>query len=164
MTEFRPAKISEKDAILDLYTEARKAGRISGDCDWNDDYPNEEILDQDYRENGIFVHAENGNIMAAVSLLETDDLDQEPLNWKDLKSCVPARLCVSVDFQNQGIARLVMQELISHAKKNGYQSMRLLASVVNKPANRLYRRIGFTYKGPVRLYGKEFNAYEYVIK
>ena len=55
MTEFRPAKTSERDLILDLYTEVKEDGMRSGYCDWNDYYPNEEILDQDFQENGIFV-------------------------------------------------------------------------------------------------------------
>jgi GNAT superfamily N-acetyltransferase len=96
-------------------------------------------------------------------LLEKDDLDDEPLDWKDLKSCVPARLCVSVEYQNKGIARLVMQHLISFVRGKGFESIRLLASVRNLPANKLYRGLGFADKGKVSLYNKEFIAYEYVI-
>jgi ribosomal protein S18 acetylase RimI-like enzyme len=164
MTEFRPAKTSERDLILDLYTEVKEDGMRSGYCDWNDYYPNEEILDQDFQENGIFVLTENDKIIAAVSLMKTDDLDQEPLGWKNLKSCVPARLCVSVKHQNKGIAKQVMLELISHSKKEGFQAIRLLASVCNLPANKLYQGLGFTDKGKVSLYNKEFTAYEYEIK
>lgn len=160
---FRNALPADKKHILKLYDEVRDAGLISGYCDWNEYYPTEEILDCDLREKRIFALEENDTVVAAVSLLSSDDLDNEPLDWSDLKSCVPARLCVAVEYQHKGIARLVMQNLIAYAKSTGSQSIRLLASVVNMPANRLYTSMGFMKKGNVSLYGKDFYAYEYVI-
>ena len=161
---FRNALHEDKKAILNLYDEVRNAGRISGYSDWNEYYPTEEILDNDYQDQEIFVLEENGLIIAAVSLLGSDDLDNEPLNWANLKSCVPARLCVSTEYQHKGIARLVMKNVIAYAKSNGFQSLRLLASVINIPANRLYASMGFIQKGCVRLYDIDFFAYEYVIR
>jgi len=160
---FRNAILDEKRVILDLYDEVKKAGQISGYSDWNEYYPTAEILEADYREKGIFVLEENDKIIAAVSLLASDDLDNEPLGWANLKSCVPARLCVSCEYQHKGIARLVMQNAIAHAKSRGFQSIRLLASVINIPANRLYAGMGFIKKGNVSLYGIDFVAYEYLI-
>ena len=160
---FRNARPVDKKSILNLYDEVRNAGLISGYSDWNEYYPTEEILDADYRGKGIFVLEENDTIIAAVSLLVTDDLDNEPLDWTNVKSCVPARLCVSVEYQHKGIARLIMQNVITYAQGKGFQSVRLLASVVNIPANRLYISMGFVKKGNVSLYDKYFFAYEYII-
>ena len=101
-------------------------------------------------------------IIASVSLLETDDLDHEPIGWKDLKSCVLVRLCVLTKYQCQRVGEQAVNCLIEHVKLRGYQSMRLLAEVNNAAANRLYRRMGFTCLGVVPLYEKSFNAYELV--
>jgi ribosomal protein S18 acetylase RimI-like enzyme len=160
---FRNALDGDKKSILRLYDEVKAAGKISGYTDWNEYYPTEEILDADYRDKAIFVLEDNGSVIASVSILAADDLDNEPLGWQQVKSCVPARLCVSVACQHKGIARTVMQNVISRAKENGFQSIRLLASVINIPANRLYAGLGFTKKGSVRLYGIDFFAYELLI-
>ena len=55
------------------------------------------------------------------------------------------------------------EDIIKISKENGYKSIRLLASVNNIAANKLYQRIGFKNKGKVRLYNNEYIAYEYVM-
>lgn len=162
-TIFRPALPSEKKTILNLYEEARKSGKDRGSCFWPDDYPNEGILDADFKGNNIYVLARGEEIVAAASILETDDLDHEPVGWQPLKSCVPLRVCVSSRHQRQGLGASVMREVMNHARKTGFESIRLLADARNLAANGLYRRLGFAEKGKVFLYGIEFNAYEYVI-
>lgn len=162
-TIFRPALPSEKNALLNLYEEARNSGRDRGSCYWPDDYPNEGILDEDFRGGNIYVLARGEEIVAAASILETDDLDHEPVGWQPLKSCVPLRVCVSSRHQRQGLGAIVMREFMNHARETGFESIRLLADVRNLAANGLYRRLGFVEKGKVFLYGIEFNAYEYVI-
>ena len=161
---FRNATYADKVSIMNLYDETRRVGKISGSCDWNDDYPNEQILDIDYQEQGIFVLEDNNLIIAAVSLLKTDDLDNEPVGWINKKSCVLARLCVSSEYQHKGIGKKVMQEVIHYARERGYESLRLLASIHNLPANKLYQRLKFINKGKVHLYNHEYAAYEYIIK
>ena len=160
---FRRAFDSEAALVLQIYEKARTAGSNSGTCDWSSDYPNSQILKTDISLQRVFVLAEDDAIVACVTLLETDDLDSQPLGWRNVKSCVPVRLCVSPEWQNQGIAKIVMNHLIHHSRNLGYQSLRLLAHVGNPAANKLYRSLGFENKGMVFLYEKEFYAYEYLI-
>ncbi|MGC9396267.1 MAG: GNAT family N-acetyltransferase [Anaerolineae bacterium] len=163
---FKKARREQADALFSLYREVIDAGRRNGTTHWSDDYPTREFLDEDIALQRIFVLEEvtidNAAIVASVVLLETDDLDEEPLDWQTLRSCAPVRLCVAPQYQGRGIGRLVMQYLIAHAKEQGYQSMRLLAEVNGVAANHLYQRLGFTRLGAVALYGKTFNAYELV--
>ena len=160
---FRPAHPNEKETILSLYEEAIKTGRARNSCFWPDDYPNEGILDDDFKGNNIYVLARGEEIVAAASIVETDDLDHEPVGWQPLKSCVPLRVCVSPNSQGRGLGRSIMRELMDHVREKGFESIRLLADARNLAANSLYRSLGFSDKGKVFLYGIEFNAYEYVI-
>lgn len=159
---FRKAQRDQADAIFSLYREAMVEGRKHGTTDWSEEYPTREWLDEDLELQRVFVLEAGTTIIASVVLLETDDLDNEPLGWQILKSCVPVRLCVSPKYQGQRIGEQMMNCLIGYAKQQGYQSMRLIAVVDNVIANRLYRRMGFTFLGVVQLYGKSFNAYELV--
>jgi ribosomal protein S18 acetylase RimI-like enzyme len=164
---FKKARREQADAIFALYRDVIDAGRQSGMTHWSDDYPTREFLDEDIALQRIFVleddTADGAPIVASVALLETDDLDDEPLGWQPSKSCAPVRLCVSPHHQGRGLGRLVMQHLIAYAQEQGYESMRLLAGVNGVAANRLYKRLGFTYLGSVALYGHTFNAYELVL-
>lgn len=159
---FRKAQRDQADAIFALYREATVAGRQNGTSDWSEDYPTREFLDEDLALQRVFVLEAGPAIVASAVLLETDDLDDEPLGWQAVKSCVPVRLCVAPAYQGQRIGEQMMQCLIAHARQQGYQSMRLIAVVSNDAANRLYRRMGFKELGEVQLYGKSFNAYERV--
>jgi ribosomal protein S18 acetylase RimI-like enzyme len=159
---FRKARRDQADAIFSLYREAMLEGKKNGTSDWSEEYPTREWLDEDLELQRVFNLEAGTAIVASVVLLETDDLDNEPLGWQALKSCVPVRLCVSPKSQGRRIGEQMMNYLIEYAKQQGYQSMRLIAVVNNAAANRLYRRMGFAFLGIVQLYGKRFNAYELV--
>ena len=166
---FRIAKEADEQAILDFYESVRKSGRESGTCDWADDYPSKEILADDIKNrrlwlSEIFSESSEKKIAGTFSILETDDLDDEPLPWTAIKSCVPARIAVAPEMQGKGFGKLLLREIIAIAKKSGFQSLRLLASKKNDRANRLYQSALFVLKGEARLYGGEYIAYEYLIK
>lgn len=160
---FRKAQRDQAEAIFSLYREVIAEGQKNGTSHWSEEYPTRAFLDEDVELQRVFVLESDTEIVASVVLLETDDLDDEPLGWQALRSCVPVRLCVSPKFQGRGIGRQMMHCLIAYAKQQGYQSMRLLAEVNSVAANRLYRRMGFVCLGVVQLYGKSFNAYELVL-
>lgn len=157
---FSQARLEDADAIFALYQRAMLAGRQNGSSNWDEDYPTREFLAEDLALERLFVLHDGETLVAAVSLLETDDLDAEPLDWRDVRSCVPVRLCVAPEQQGRHLGELVMRHLIDYAKEQGYESMRLLAAITNPAANRLYMRMGFACLGTVAMYGEEFKAYE----
>ncbi|MBN1920937.1 MAG: GNAT family N-acetyltransferase [Anaerolineae bacterium] len=160
---FSPAWPEAAEAIFALYRRAMLAGRQNGSSNWDEAYPTQEFLEEDLALERLFVLREGETLVAAVTLLETDDLDNEPLGWRDLRSCVPVRLCVAPERQGQHIGELLMRHLMDYAKAQGYESMRLLAAVTNPAANRLYTRMGFSCLGQVHMYEEEFKAYEKVL-
>jgi len=160
---FSPARPEAADAIFALYRRAMLTGRQNGSSDWDETYPTREYLAEDLALERLFVLREGETLVAAVTLLETDDLDNEPLGWRDLRSCAPVRLCVAPEQQGRHIGELLMRHLMNYAKERGYASMRLLAAIANPAANRLYTRMGFSCLGQVRLYETDFNAYELVL-
>lgn len=162
MYSFSKARPDQADAIFSLYREVVVEGERNGTSHWSEAYPTRAFLDEDIESQRIFILKDGNTIIAAVSLLQTDDLDDEPLGWKDVKSCVPVRLCVSPQYQGQHIGEHVMNCLIDYVKSQGYQSMRLLAAMNSIAANRLYTRMGFVRLGVVELYESSFNAYELV--
>jgi predicted N-acetyltransferase YhbS len=116
MYSFEKAQHHQSDALFSLYREATIQGNKNGTSDWSEKYPTREFLDEDIEVQRIFVRRGGDKIIASVSLLETDDLDHKPIGWRDLKSCVPVRLCVSPTHQGQRIGEQVMNCLIEHVK------------------------------------------------
>ena len=163
MENFRLARIAEADAILALYREAAAFGKDNGSSVWDDEYPNREILDDDLAHGRLFVLEDGGAIMAAISMLEDDDIEHDDLAWTDARYCVPVRLCVSPKLQGQGLGERMMRLLAAHAKAEGYLATRHMAAVGNLAALRLYERMGYRRMGPVAIYGGQYYAYEYLL-
>ncbi|MDY6398382.1 MAG: GNAT family N-acetyltransferase [Treponema sp.] len=157
------ASISDVDIIKTIYNEARTFGRSSGSCDWTDDYPNDEIINYDMEHNYLYIVYSGEKPIALFSLMDTDDLDNEPLSWTQVKSGVPARICIAPQLQGKGYGKKIMHELIQVAKQRGYQSLRLLADKKHTPANKLYQSLNFQNKGAAHLYETDFNAYELIL-
>lgn len=159
----KTATADDHELIRDIYESAREFGKRTGSCDWSEDYPNDEILESDITQSDLYIVFMNDEPAAVFSLIATDDLDHEPLDWAPVNSGVPVRICIRADLQGKGLGKAVMNELMRIARERGYESLRLLAATSNKPANRLYTGLGFTHKGTAALYNKEFNAYELLL-
>ncbi len=159
----KPATSSDIPVIKNIYDDARSFGKLSGSCDWSDDYPNEVIINDDINNRNLSLVFLDSKPIAVFSLIEHDDLDNEPLNWTPCKAGIPVRICIKSQHQGKGLGIIIMEELIKIAINKGYKSLRLLASTSNKPANKLYKSLKFVHKGVVNLYQKEFNAYELLI-
>ena len=98
----------------------------------------------------------------AVSLIDHDDLDK--LNcWRGRKSCVLARLCTRPDRRRQGIGFRLTGFALEQARRQGCDSVRLLADVRSATAGRLYERAGFERRAEAELYGHRYYALEYLI-
>lgn len=145
---------------MSLYQNVRELGREDGSCDWEDEYPGRAMVEDDLAERRLFVLQDEGDIIAAVSLLETDDLDAEPVGWTEAEHRVPARLCVAPWRRGEGLGEALMRRLEDHARKQGCRAFRLIASSSNPAANRLWEGLGYRFKDRVSMYGKVFRAYE----
>ncbi|MCE5234475.1 MAG: GNAT family N-acetyltransferase [Clostridiaceae bacterium] len=160
---FERAHRADADAIEALYCAVKAHGRESGGTDWNDEYPTRAFIDDDIENGAAFVLRHGGGIVAAVSMLEEDDLDDCGVAWTQKRSCVIARLCVEPKLQGKHIGEHMMRLLSLEARREGYEATRHLASAANPKSLRLYDRMGYKRLGMVRLYDIDFYAYEMLL-
>ncbi len=159
--EARPATAEDARAILDLYHACAAWGTIYGNSSWNTLYPAMEEIEADLALDGLFVMTCKKQIIAAISLIPHDDLDELDC-WSDLLSCVPVRLGVHPHWQRSAsrIAERMMVYICGIARQRGYQALRFLAAESNLPACRLYDTLACDKKGKTVMYGHEFLCYE----
>ena len=72
----------------------------------------------------------------------------------DNKVAVIHILAVSPGYQGKGIGSEMIREAIRMAKSKGMQAIRLDALASNTPAHKLYKRLGFEYRGKQHLYAE----------
>ncbi len=160
MEIFRLALEKEEDINNDMYTAVKAKGTIDGTSDWDDDYPNREILKDDLLKRCVYVLERSGTITAAISIVDEKIDELESLDWKEVKSCFLVRLCVGPEYQGQGIGEKMMHHVNDHARRSGYGATHHLAAKENKAAIRLYERMGYRNLGAIHVFGKDFVAYE----
>lgn len=116
---------------------------------WDDIYPNEEVLQQDIENQQLFVGIINNQIAVIYVLNQECDAEYKNGKWKYMNAsyCVLHRLCVNPVFQNQGIGKLTMEHIEREVFLLGIQSIRLDAFTGNPYALKLYNKLHYNTVG-----------------
>jgi ribosomal protein S18 acetylase RimI-like enzyme len=124
--------------------------REHGIDQWDDLYPNEEIITRDVDSGSLYVLEQDDRCLAAVSLNQEQDAAYQTVHWFGGEpALVVHRLCVDPAHQGNGIGNRVMAFAEAHAKQQFYVSIRLDAYTGNPRAVRLYERRGYRKAGQV---------------
>ena len=151
------AEKQDKEEILKLY----KAQLGREFCPWTEDYPGEETIDFDLSRDALFVMKEDGKVIAAISIEVDEDVDHLACWNRDLfPGGELARLAVTPDMQNKGIARKMMQHGLDALKERGYKSIHFLVNKHNVKAIKCYAVFGFNVVGECYMYDQDFLCYE----
>lgn len=137
------------DEIMSLYGAATAAMKQQGIHQWDDIYPDYQTIADDITKNQMFIGTINNKIAVCFALSGECDEQYKNGKWKfpDSKFCVIHRLCVSPEFQHQGIASQTMVYIKTLCKSVGYDSIRLDCFTLNPYSKRLYDKSGYKIVG-----------------
>lgn len=146
---FTLAQEDELDEIHSMFRAAIAEMERHGIHQWDDIYPDRNILRKDIIVRQLFVGKIHGEIVCAYVLNTDCDAEYQLGNWKYPReySRIVHRLCVKYDYQNCGIGRKTMLHIEKQAKKLGAQSIRLDAFTLNPYSLRLYEHLGYNRVG-----------------
>lgn len=115
------------DEIVIMYQKVISHMESTSIFQWDEIYPNREILNEDIKKKQLIKVIFEGSIVA--TFVVNSECDGEYLSGKwndvDAKFIAVHRLCVNSNFQNQGIAHQIMQYAELMSQWNGVQSIRL---------------------------------------
>ena len=121
-------------------------------------------------EGSMYLYKENGAIVGAMAVTMYQGEDYHSITWSqqvdDNKVAVIHILAVSPDYQGKGIGSEMIREAIRLAQTNGMKAIRLDALASNTPAHKIYKSLGFDYRGLQHLYAEntgwtDFYFFEY---
>ena len=152
------ATAEDTDEILALYD--MQKGREY--CPWEDEYPSLETIEYDLENDGLFVMKnDDGMIIAAISI-DKDERVEALEFWTD--SLRPggelSRLAVHPDYQNRGIAPLMITHCMNVLKERGYRSVHYMVNKLNVKALRSYSKLDMRVAGETFMYQQNFICYE----
>jgi len=147
----RKAKEQELAEIVLIFKKAISKMSTQNIFQWDDKYPDEEILRKDILKGELHVLCEGEVIKACVVLNETQNIEYQTGEWQysEGKIGVVHRLCIHPDYQGQGNGTILMQLVEAYLREGGYHIIRLDTFAPNRIARSLYEKMGFTYAGEV---------------
>lgn len=140
--ELRLAEQEELSCVASMYKDARA---FEG-CAWDEDYPNEKILFEDFYGKSLYVFVLENEIIGAVSIVNGEDLKEFEC-WKIQTDNFAefARVVVSKKRSGQGYGKKMVEETLKLLAKKGYDSVRILVAPTNLPAVEIYKKTGFDF-------------------
>ena len=150
--EFRPATIGDLDALVSLYGAATQDMREKGIDQWDEYYPDREILTEDAESGDMTLGLLDGELACAYVVNREYEPEYELGAWEHTGGdfCVLHRLCVNPELQGRGLARQAMARMEKNALERGFDSVRLDVFSQNLHARRLYEKLGYRRTGEVR--------------
>ena len=169
----RPAEESDLPAILQIVEDAQKSLKKHRVDQWQDGYPNEEIIRADIARGECFavLHGEEHAAFFVLSARPEDSYASiTDGKWTaDMPYCVLHRCAVARKYRSSGIAQQMIKLAERHALSLGLRCIRTDTHKKNKPMLALLRESGYRYRGNVNVRAGEGHdaarqAYEKILK
>jgi len=155
---FKRAEASDKEEIYALYRSL-----IGTEfCAWSDSYPGWDTIQFDLDRESLFCLKDSSGRIVGVISIDDDEAVRSLHCWSaDLKPVEElSRLGVHPDWQNKGIARLLLTHAMDELRRQGKQGVHFLVCKTNLKAIRSYNKLGFDVVGECELFGEEWWCYE----
>lgn len=145
----RKAKTEDMEQISKIRPAIYRKMIESGLNQWDNEYPNEEILLVDIQKYEMLVALIDGEIAGYVTVNEDIPDEYKEIDLKfNPKLCVH-RLSINPKFARQGVGTKMMEYIHKHYKGMKHTSICLDTCEANTAALRLYDKLGYIIRGYV---------------
>ena len=148
------------DAIIAFYDDVtERTPEMATYARWSKGkHPTVEGIRAYINEGSMYLYRENDTIIGAMAVTMYQGEDYHAIDWSqqvaDDEVAVIHILAVSPGYQGKGIGSEMIREAIRLASSKGMQAVRLDALASNTPAHKIYKRLGFEYRGKQHLYAE----------
>ena len=165
--QFRPAKISEAFEIWQILKDAIQRRKEDGSNQWQDGYPNMDVVKNDIERKIGFVLTQNDNIIGYTAVIINDEPDYINIEGKWLTNqefMVYHRVAISKKFLAKGMAKKMMKLIEEYALSKNIYSLKADTNHDNKPMLKIFEKMGYSFCGTVHIRQSPRKAYEKVLK
>ncbi|NUU60315.1 GNAT family N-acetyltransferase [Paenibacillus agri] len=147
----RTAHKEELEEIMKLIAKCVKVMQDGGSDQWDEHYPNREVIGTDIERGTLYVYEDNHAIAGILVLDENQAEAYKTITWEQNQGphLIMHRLAVHPEVQGKGIARQLIAFAEELALRNGYTSIRLDTYAKNTRALEIYPRLGYQLRGEI---------------
>lgn len=164
--KFRRAKISEIPEIWNIIQDAIQRRKEDGSNQWQDGYPNPDVLQNDIQKEAGFVLTENDTIIGYCAILINDEPEYENIEGKWLTNAdfvVFHRIAIATTHFGKGYAKVIFNYIEEFALKNKIYSLKADTNFDNLAMITIFKKTGYAYCGEVYFRGSPRKAFEKVL-
>ncbi|TDE26958.1 GNAT family N-acetyltransferase [Flavobacterium ranwuense] len=163
---FRKAELSEIDPIWEILQQAILRRKEDGSTQWQDGYPNPEVVQKDIEKGEGFVLVAGETIIGYSAVLINDEPAYATIEGKWLTNgdfVVLHRVAISEKFLGKGLAKMILKHIEEFALSNNIYSIKADTNFDNIAMMKIFESSGYTYCGEVYFRGSSRKAYEKVL-
>lgn len=163
---FSKAKLTQLPEIWNIIQEAIDRRKKDGSNQWQDGYPNPEVLQNDIKKNVGFVLTENNTIIGYCAILINDEPEYEKIkgNWLTTSDFIVFhRLAIASTYLGKGYAKIILNYIEDYALKNNIYSVKADTYFDNLIMIAIFKKANYTYCGEVFFRGSPRKAFEKVL-
>ena len=161
---FRKATVSEIPEIWTILKQAIARRKLDGSEQWQDGYPNPDVLQNDIEKEVGYVLTDNDHtLIGYAAILFNDEPAYENLkgNWLSNEDfAVVHRIAILDSHLGKGLAQKMLRFTEEFALKNNIYSIKLDTNFDNSAMLKIFEKLGYTYCGEVAFRGSVRKAFE----
>ncbi len=160
---FRKAELSEIVPIWEILQQAIQRRKEDGSNQWQDGYPNPEVIQKDIEKGKGFVLVDGETIIGYSAVLINDEPAYEKIEGKWLTNgnfVVLHRVAISEKYLGKGLAKMILKYIEEFAVSNNIYSIKADTNFDNIAMMKIFESSGYTYCGEVYFRGSPRKAYE----
>lgn len=160
----RLATSNDIPVLLSLIRRVVPLMRASGNFQWDDQYPNAAVFENDIANGNLWVAELDGQLVGVAAITTDQEPEYAQVGW-DLNetAIVVHRLAVDPAVRGRGIAAQLMAQAEDVARQCGIGVLRIDTNTQNEATQRLFPKLGYVFAGEIGLGfrpGLRFYCYE----
>lgn len=164
---FRKAIKDDQERIWNIIETAIGRRKEEGSTQWQDGYPNPEVIKADIDKNSGYVLTAGDTVVGYCAILINDEPEYANLkgNWlSDDDFVLYHRVAVSEEYLGQGLAQKMLKHVEDFARANNIRSIKADTNFDNIGMLRIFEKLGYTHCGEVTFRGSARMAFEKVLQ
>lgn len=164
---FRLAEPADAHKIWDIIAQAILRRKEEGSSQWQDGYPNLQVINDDISEKAGYVLCADEQVVGYIALKVNDEPEYARLKgtWlTDDDFLVMHRVAIHEQFLGKGLAKRLLQNAEDVAREKQINSIKADTNYDNKAMLHIFESLGYVYCGEVTFRGTNVRmAFEKVL-
>ena len=164
---FKKAEASNIPEIWDILQNAIIRRKKDGSNQWQDGYPNPEVIKKDIEKGAGYILTEGETIIGYSAILINDEPEYLKIegNWlTNTDFVVFHRVAIAEKYLGHNLSQKIIECIEDFARKNNIKSLKADTNHDNFAMTKIFEKSGFKRTGSVLIDGNEAYEYEYVLR